>query len=181
MKKSHKKQSKKLPKVLFLCLLTAALLVIVGLIWAKHQHTSQPKVTSGAFIDNTPATPADNLDNEKRKSSSPSSTPTTKPEGSLDITITRASADSQAKKVYVGTIVSGTDSGTCILTFKHSGYADVVVENSVERQNNAYVCPNFTVSFDQFPVSGDWTVSVNLSNATSSKTAVWPNPITINQ
>jgi len=136
-------------------------------------------------VDYSPGTPEDNKASDKAKDTNTS-------DGTLDdtryesadysVTITGANVDNSQKVVRVGTLVDGTDSGSCKLTISKPGQRDVTATNNVSLQGNTYSCPVFAIPFSEFPVSGEWSVSVAVIKGNRQASASWQGKaITINK
>jgi hypothetical protein len=118
-------------------------------------------------INYSPATSADNSAIEQSKDQPPA---TASPaagaaQSTLDVRITGANV--AAGNVHVGTLVSGTASGSCTLTAAKAGQQALQLGSSSVKSNvNEYDCGVFNVPTASFPASGTWTLSLQVTNGT---------------
>jgi cytoskeletal protein RodZ len=136
----------------------------------KHSSQPYPAPTTQDTAANDarkadPSSAATTLDN-----GSTATTSTTSP-SSVSVLVTRASVVSGA--LEVGTQVSGATAGTCTLTATQSGASPVTKSNAVVAQNNAYVCPVFSLPTSDFPNQGSWDVSVSVNDNGSTASNDW--------
>jgi cytoskeletal protein RodZ len=185
MAKKSNRQSKKRPlkglKLAVLLLVMASL--ALGSYFYLHNHDKQStvKVANTSKVDTSPAPAADNNANNNRKSStSPNSTLDTGGSSTASSTPIQSTASFQPEIVsssvndgnlHIGTMVSGTTTGTCDLTAMKSGQAPLQLGTSnVTQDVNAYDCGVFNIATSKFPANGDWniTLSVTSNGATAS-------------
>ena len=177
------------PTALIIVILVSGL---IGLAFYWHNHRSNSKsvmqtaVQTGRKINYSPTTKADNAANNSRKSSS--STPSTTLEnyqpppntGSFQISITRAGLDASGQNLQVASLIYGVSSGTCTLNVHKDGQPTVTRSEAVAFQVNSYVCPVITIPVSQFPVRGDWNVSMTVESAGTTVTSDWAkNPVSL--
>jgi len=171
-------------------LLTACGLILVAVIvwlgWYKFIDTKSVKLPSNVA---TSASASDNnLNNQRKASSSPAqtldngstSTSSTTNSNSTPISLTITRAGVVDNSLQVGTLVTGTTTGTCTLSVSQTGQVTITKTNQVTQENNSYVCPVFSVSTSNFPNQGSWNVSVSFSSANQTTTSNWAdNPVNL--
>jgi cytoskeletal protein RodZ len=172
-------------------LLVLGIIIVVGLIWIGWYKFIRTNVVSTlpSNVATKPAPNSNKLNNERKKSTSPAPTlnngPSNTSQGnsssqsnsskspSFSVTITRVGIVNN--NLQVGTIVNGTNVGTCTLKVSQTGQTTVTMTNQVMLQNNSYVCPVFNIPVSQFPNQGDWNILVQLSSNSNTVIANWSN------
>lgn len=168
-------------KVMMLSIAAVALLLIAGGLWYVKfgRDSNESGIRAENTVDYSPASPQDNQQAEEEKGTTngnsdpkdPEEPPTTPVE--FSVTVTGANPDPTNKVARVSTLVNGVTSGTCVVTFTKQGQPNVTATNQVALQTNSYACPNFTVPYSQFPASGEWNVSVAVTNSNKTVTGTW--------
>jgi hypothetical protein len=141
---------------------------------AYHNHTKRNSDSWSTRPVNTvnysPPSPDDNTANDERKSSSnPATTldngPTqTSSDSTINAQITGANLTSNNANVHIGTLVSGTTSGTCTLTASQNGQQTLnLASASVEQDVNQFDCGVFNIPTSQFPATGTWKLTLTVS------------------
>jgi hypothetical protein len=165
------------------------ILVILGvcaLIYINHHNRTSKNVSSSAKIDNKPAPAADNKANNTRKSSpSPSTTldsgsstispgsATSNQAPAPDFSVEIVNSSVESGNLHVGTMVSGTKSGTCTLTATKAGQSSLqLATSSVTQDVNAYDCGAYNIPTSKFTSNGTWNIilTVQSDGATNSAT-----------
>jgi cytoskeletal protein RodZ len=183
---STKQKNNKKPTIILVLALVVLLAAGAGLWLYKHRSADQAKTDQGIkpqnTVDYSPGTDQDNQATDQNKGSSDpkdtlddsannsNNTPTP---GNFTVTITGANPDPNARVVRVSTLVQGVTSGTCVVSLTKTGQTTVTATNQVTVQNNSYVCPNFVIPYDQIPTSGQWNVSVTVTNNNKTVTGQW--------
>lgn len=151
------------------------LVLIAGYAWNRYRNDSKKNITSTSTIDEKPAPAADNKPNNNRKTSStPSPTLNTTPvptpsssatSGSASYTVQIVSANVNNGNLHVGTLVSGTTGGSCILTATQSGQNTLQLgTSSVKQDVNNYDCGVFNIPTSSFPSSGSWKLTLTVTD-----------------
>lgn len=166
-------------------LILIIILVVVGILgWAERYNIGLVKKPNLPLSVSTTSSPSDNnLNNQRKKSSTPASTlnngPTsntstnTSSSSSIRLTVTRASVINDS--LQVGTLVSGTTTGSCILSVSQTGQTTITRTNQVTQENNSYTCPVFSIPLSQFPNQGYWYISVSLTSNGNTISSNWAN------
>jgi len=164
-----------LPAILFIAIVGGVVAFV--LIHNHNRQTQTATVTTGIRPQNTvnysPATSADNNPNEQRKSSSsPSNTlnsgTSSSSGGTSTITAKIVSKNPTGNNtVHVGTLVTGTNIGSCTLKASQSGQQDVVINSSVQQDVNNYDCGPMNL---QLPSGGTWNLSLKVVNGSQQAT-----------
>jgi hypothetical protein len=174
---NHRRKSKK-----FLGIAVLVIAVIVAGSFITYRLTRTDKTVPLPAGVSTKSSPADNnLNNQRKASSSPASTldngaTTSKTQtSSTNATITITRAGVVDNNLQVGSLVSGTTSGTCTLSAQQSGQTTITQTNQVTLENNSYACPVFNIPLSSFPNQGNWNVSIALTTNGSTVSASWVN------
>jgi cytoskeletal protein RodZ len=154
----------------------------IGFVLFVHFHdvskqTSKSQASSASNSSYLPSTGVNNNVNKAPKNqssstntpSSASSTSTTSSQVPFTVQIVNDSASNNY--LHVGTLISGTSSGNCNLTASKSNQTTLQLGTSTVHQDvNSYDCGVFNISTNQFPVTGNWqlTLSVNNNGSTVS-------------
>jgi hypothetical protein len=188
------KKSKKFKITKKTALVSGIVLVVIigGLVyWHYHSNfnkavvsplrTSAQSSTSKNTYSAAPA--ADNNSNNSRKGNSPTTANQTldqSPTASFSVVITRASLDTNSQNLQVASLVNGTTSGTCLLSLSQAGQTTITQQNSVEQQNDSYICPIFNTPLSSLPNKGNWNVSVAVTSNGQTVTNNWSgNPVAL--
>lgn len=160
-------------------LLVAVLALGVGSYFYFHNHAKNSSTASGSGtgVNLSPAPSADNNANNTRKgSSSPSGTldngGTSKPPTSpQSFSAQIVSANVNNGNLHIGTNVSGTTTGNCVLTATKSSQPTLQLGSSQVRQDvNAYDCGVFNIPTSKFPVGGNWQLLLTVTNNGAAST-----------
>lgn len=171
---NHRRKSKKL---LGIATLVVAVILVGSFITYRLTRTDNTTPLPAGV--STKSSPADNnVNNQRKTSSSPASTldngaTTSTPQTNATITITRAGIVDN--NLQVGSLVSGTTSGTCTLSAQQSGQTTIMQTNQVTLETNSYVCPVFNIPLSSFPNQGKWNVSIALTVDGSTVNTNWAN------
>jgi cytoskeletal protein RodZ len=177
-------------KNIIICILLAVAVIGGGLYAYHKQHTTNTSgVTNSAkravnSVDYSPSKPSDNAENNARKSNPASANPTldngstSTPTPTFSVTITRAGV--VGDNFQVASLINGATAGTCTLSLSQTGQTTITQTNQVALQNNAYVCPVFSIPLSQFPNQGNWTVNLSVVSGAQTETAAWAdNPVSL--
>lgn len=167
-----KRAKQKLPSKTLIAIIAAIVGVCIVAGVALHYRSNQSGTTKpNTNIDYSPANSADNKTSEDQKDQSlPTPTPTGKPDvtpapTSSAITAQITGANIQAGNVHVGTLVSGTTAGNCVLTAAKDGQSTVQLGSSNVRLNvNEYDCGVYNVPTSSFASSGMWRLTLTLTS-----------------
>ena len=172
--KTRKKPSKGLMFLASICLL--ALLSLSGyFLFRSHQNSATKSPATVNSVNYATPTVAQKQEGEriKEQNAQPPPTNTQTPGGQLTVTISRLSQSSIGSPVSLRTIVQGTSSGQCIVTFTLSGEIAVSRITQVVSAGNYYTCGSIDVPSSEFGSDGNWRgeVYVRSSGSTTSNTA----------
>lgn len=115
-------------------------------------------------IDYSPATPADNANNDQVKQDSLKATPNP---SNLGVTITRATQLPDSKALAVRALIEGTTSGTCTLELSQNGSIGLSKQAAISQQNNIFTCNGFDIPQSDLPGVGEWTAKITVNNGTN--------------
>lgn len=171
-------------------LVVVVILIILGggTTFLKYHHDTTNNNKSGMHTTSSvnypaPTSSENAASNDRKSSSSPSTTldngtSTTQSSGAASFTDSIVSASVINNNVHVGTLVSGTTSGSCTLTASMSGKSNIVRTSSVQRDVNNYDCGVFNIPTAYFTSNGNWTLTLTVSN--NGKQATSSSSVAIN-
>jgi hypothetical protein len=178
-----KKRSKKTRRLLLPAIGATIIIIAAGGFAAWHYHeVSRTKASQNSTnsINYKPAPAADNNANQSRKvSSTPSPTLNNTGLGKGSSSTTSSSPSTTAASytvqivndnvnngnLHVGTLVSGTTTGTCVLTASQTGQSTLQLStSSVSQDVNDYDCGAFNIPTSKFPTTGTWELTLTVSN-----------------
>jgi hypothetical protein len=166
---------------------TIAAIIVVGVLASLYvyYHHSPTKTTSNQSLatsentnsasnsNKTSSSPSSTLDSGSSSSSSPTTTQPT-------FTVQIVSATINSGNLHIGTLVSGTSSGTCSLSASQSGQSTLQLATSnVEQNVNSYDCGVFNIPSSTFPTSGNWQLKLTVDS--NNVTSYGAYPIDVNQ
>lgn len=189
IQKHKSKKSKNKKKLFIITAVIAALLLGGGFALfvradKKTQPSSEDQATNSSSASEQGASKQNDETVEPKKApKADDGTPLGNGNGSsqsdsnADVTITAQYFSESSSRAIVKAIVEDTESGTCKAVFKKSGQPNVTKSAPVEVVTSYYACGDLSVPKSKFPVSGQWSVSVQLIQegavrATSSAEAI---------
>ena len=169
MQKQH--NSSKIIKISSAVVLLAVLLGIGLVIFHKNYSAPKTKNQKPALSYSTkPAPAADNNQSQQTKIGK-----TTSPGSSSQSNTTKTNNASFSDKIvsyvvsnnnlHIGTFVSGTTTGNCLLTASKQGQSNLTLGSSKVRLDvNNYDCGVFNISTSKFPVRSVWKITLSVTN-----------------
>ena len=178
------KPKKKSRKKLLIILVAVILAAGAGMAWYRYQGPGSENhikskntgdIRPQNSVDYSPADPRDNTatENEKSNPNDKGTLNTPNQPADFSVVVTGANPNPNDRVVRVSSLVNGSTEGTCKVVLTKEGQADVTETGPVALQNNSYICPVFTISYDRFPVSGDWNVRVEVTKGPQTATGTW--------
>ena len=190
----YKRRSKPAPRRRHPLLMAGVVVLIAAgviggyaLLHHKKPADQQVSVRPQNTVNYSPPTPEEKAEAEQQKSaiisknednSNTSGTPSTPTSDSLHVSIIRASQNGAGTPVNVRAVISGTQSGTCLVTFTKSGQATVSKSFPIAFEATSASCQGADVAAADFPAGGDWTLSVT-AQTTSATSAAATQTVTI--
>ena len=160
-----------------LFIIISTILVLSGIAaYGIARHANTTSKTNGT-INYSPSSPADNKTIEERKNQPlPSTSAVTSNvsqsapiQSSMVVKITGANV--QSSNVHIGTLLSGTTGGTCVLTATQTGQNNLQLGMSNVRLDvNTYDCGVFNVPTTTFTKSGIWHLALTVTNGSDKVT-----------
>lgn len=203
-KQPSSKTKKSRKKLLIIAALVFTVLIGSGLFgYLRYKHNKDNVIRPENTVDYSKSSKSDNTSSENRKSNNSTATSSSDSNGAAsnskdsnstatssgtsdssstpaNFSVTVTGVNQNGSNEIVSTLVNGVTSGTCTVKFTKSGQPDVTATNQLTQNTNTYACPNFTISYDQFPVGGEWSASVSVTNNGKTVTGTWANnPVTI--
>lgn len=146
-----------------LLIVSLAVLLAIGgyLVYANSQDQPAPKetetTTDGGTLANGESTP-DAPQSEGDVNGEEESDET------ANISVTITTLDQTSSEVNVRTVVEGTTSGTCTVTFSKSGQSDVTREAKLALVTSYYTCQGWDIAKSAFPATGTWQAVVKIKS-----------------
>ncbi len=159
-----------------------AIIVGVGLYLFIHYYNhatanSTSTQPTGTVNYGAPTKQEENLQNQTKQqiiknSTSPSSTSTTSTNNtSISLSISRLSQASSGQDVQLRTVINGTSTGTCTVTFSQG--SNVFTQTFQVSQEATYsTCNNANITAGSFPNTGVWNVSVVVTSGQNKSNTV---------
>jgi len=184
---TNKRNKKKLFKRLSICIFSLVFIAGITLLILDKSHTislfssssnSSRKVSEPKQASTSTSTSSDSAKNNptiaSAKSTQSNNSKSNQNTTNVPISITITSLQIVSNSINIGTLVDGTNTGTCTLQFIQDNYIGYSLQVNVIQQNNLYTCNGFSVNTDNIP-TGSWSVKVLLNNNTQSTSYIWPN------
>jgi cytoskeletal protein RodZ len=159
---------------LYIVLLIVAAIAVLAILLYRHNHVSdklQSSKNGDSSIDNN------NAKTPSKTSTSPGTTgltgsdttnsgsSTTGTNNTSSFTVQIVSDNVSDNNVHIGTMVSGTSSGSCTLTATQVGQNTLTLgTSSVKQDVNNYDCGIFNVRTSTFPSTGTWKLLLTVTN-----------------